>query len=124
MEKNITELANELLLLSDKIADLQIEALGLGKATASMADTISSLELTIKGRIAAETDDTGKKKYSNAESREVAFIELIKHDLEINSLKTKSDLLQNDFSLKKIEIERLRDRQRNIRSVLAIFTHE
>ena len=82
---------------------------------------ISVLESKIKSDIAAEVDENNKKVYPNAESRDAAFVEKSSQDFEITNLQSQHTSLQRLSNIRRFEIERLQNEQRNLRSVLDFF---
>jgi hypothetical protein len=66
-------------------------------------------------------DENNKKVYPNAESRDAAFVEKSSQDSEITNLQSQHTSLQRLSNIRRFEIERLQNEQRNLRSVLDFF---
>jgi hypothetical protein len=87
----------------------------------NISNEITQIESAIKTEINTQVDDNGKKVYTNAESREAAFIDVSRTNNELMDKRNSLSLIQNYLSIEKIKIETLGNEQRNIRSVLSFF---
>jgi prefoldin subunit 5 len=124
MNQKFSEMADRLMELPQTISEIQLEILEITDAAKQVQDKITTIESKIKADINNAVDANGKKVYSNAEAREAAFIEDANDNQELKDLKTHYDYLQREVSEKKIEIEKLSNEQRNIRSILHFFSGE
>ena len=109
--------------LPQAISEIQLEILERTEASKQVQDKITTIESKIKADINNAVDANGKKAYSNAEAREAAFIEDANETQEWMDLKTDYDYMQREISEKRIEIEKLSNDQRNIRSLLNFFAN-
>ena len=87
----------------------------------SISNEITQIESVIKTEINAQVDDNGKKLYTNAESREAAFIEAATSNDDLMSKKNSLSSVQGYLSIERIKIETLSNEQRNIRAILYFF---
>lgn len=87
----------------------------------SISNEITQIESVIKTEINAQVDDNGKKLYSNAESREAAFIEVSRTNTELMDRRNTLSSVQGYMAIEKIKTEALSNEQRNIRSILYFF---
>lgn len=124
MNQKFLEMADRLMELPQAISEIQLDILERTEAAKQVQDKITTIESKIKADINNAVDGNGKKVYSNAEAREAAFIEDAAENQERMDLKTHYDYLQREVSEKKIEIEKLSNDQRNIRSLLNFFAGE
>ena len=88
----------------------------------SISNEIAQIESVIKTEINSQVDDNGKKVYTNAESREAAFIEVSRTNSELMDKKNSLSSVQGYLAIERIKIETLSNEQRNIRSVLSFFS--
>lgn len=116
-------MADRLMELPQAISEIQLEILERTEASKEVQDKITTIESKIKTDINNAVDANGKKVYSNAEAREAAFIEDANENQELIDLKKDYDYSQREISEKRIEIERLSNDQRNIRSLLNFFAN-
>jgi prefoldin subunit 5 len=123
MNLKFTEMADRLMELPQAISEIQLEILERTEASKEVQDKITTIESKIKTDINNAVDANGKKVYSNAEAREAAFIEDANENEELKDLKTDYDYMQREISEKRIEIEKLSNDQRNIRSLLNFFAN-
>jgi Na+-transporting NADH:ubiquinone oxidoreductase subunit NqrC len=123
MNLKFTEMADRLMELPQAISEIQLEILERTEASKEVQDKITTIESKIKTDINNVVDANGKKVYSNAEAREAAFIEDANENEELKDLKTDYDYMQREISEKRIEIEKLSNDQRNIRSLLNFFAN-
>jgi len=118
----LTDLATELLLMPDKIANIQTELLLLNEKQQVLFMKVEIEELKLKMEIAEATDDTGKKLYSNEDSRRAALSTKKVNDPMIQDLNREERHLQTEIQMKKIELEKAANTQRNVRSILSFFS--
>jgi hypothetical protein len=123
MNQKFSEMADRLMELPQAISEIQLEILERTEASKQVQDKITTIESKIKADINNAIDANGKKVYSNAEAREAAFIEDANETQELMDLKTDYDYMQREISEKRIEIEKLSNDQRNIRSLLNFFAN-
>jgi hypothetical protein len=123
MNQKFSEMADRLMELPQAISEIQLEILERTEASKQVQDKITTIESKIKADINNAVDANGKKAYSNAEAREAAFIEDANDNQELTDLKTDYDYMQREISEKRIEIEKLSNDQRNIRSLLNFFAN-
>jgi hypothetical protein len=119
--QQINLLAQNLLTLPQIIQENQISLLDTTEEILKVNKEISVLESKIKSEISAEVDENNKKVYPNAESRDAAFVEKSSQDSEITNLQSQHTSLQRLSNIRRFEIERLQNEQRNLRSVLDFF---
>ena len=119
--QQINLLAENLLTLPQIIQENQIALLDTTEEILKVNKEISVLESKIKSEISAEVDENNKKVYPNAESRDAAFVEKSSQDFEITNLQSQHTSLQRLSNIRRFEIERLQNEQRNLRSVLDFF---
>jgi len=108
------EIPNELAELQNKLLDITTESQEL---TNELQEIETRLRVTINNTL----DETGKKKYSNADSRETAFVELKRGDLELTDLQNKITRTQNEAQARRIDFECIANEQKNIRTLLYFF---
>jgi predicted nucleic acid-binding Zn-ribbon protein len=121
MNQKFSEMADRLMELPQAISEIQLEILEITEASKQVQDKITTIESKIRAGINNAVDANGKKVYSNAEAREAAFIDDANEELK--DLKTGYDYSQREISEKKIEIEKLSNDQRNLRSLLNFFAN-
>ena len=119
--QQLNQFAENLLTLPQIIQENQIALLDTTEEIYRVNKEISVLESKIKSDIAAEVDENNKKVYPNAESRDAAFVEKSSQDFEITNLQSQHTSLQRLSNIRRFEIERLQNEQRNLRSVLDFF---
>lgn len=119
--QRLNQFAENLLTLPQIIQENQIALLDTTEEIYRVNKEISVLESKIKSDIAAEVDENNKKVYPNAESRDAAFVEKSSQDFEITNLQSYHTSLQRLSNIRRFEIERLQNEQRNLRSVLDFF---
>lgn len=120
MEK-FTKLSDELLGLPEDIKVIQLDLLDLTERSLEISDKINQIESSIQAEINSEADSAGKKIYTNDVLRRAEFIERSANDNELSFVKVDFQSIQRDISEKKIELERISNSQRNIRSVLTFI---
>ena len=119
--QQLNQFTENLLELPKIIQENQIALLNTTEEIYRVSKEISVLESKIKSDIAAEVDENNKKVYPNAESRDAAFVEKSSQDSEITNLQSQHTSLQRLSNIRRFEIERLQNEQRNLRSVLDFF---
>lgn len=119
--QQLNQFAENLLTLPQIIQENQIALLDTTEEILKVNKEISVLESKIKSEIAAEVDENNKKVYPNSESRDAAFVEKSSHNSELTNLQSSHASLQRLSNIRRCEIERLQNDQRNIRSVLDFF---
>ena len=119
--QQLNQFAENLLTLPQIIQENQIALLDTTEEIYRVNKEISVLESKIKSDIAAEVDENNKKVYPNAESRDAAFVEKSSQNPEITNLQSQHTSLQRLSNIRRFEIERLQNEQRNLRSVLDFF---
>ena len=119
--QQLNQFAENLLTLPQIIQENQIALLDTTEEIYRVNKEISVLESKIKSDIAAEVDENNKKIYPNAESRDAAFVEKSSQNPEVTNLQSQHTSLQRLSNIRRFEIERLQNEQRNLRSVLDFF---
>ena len=119
--QQLNQFTENLLELPKIIQENQIALLDTTEEIYRVNKEISVLESKIKSDIAAEVDENNKKVYPNAESRDASFVEKSSQDFEITNLQSYHTSLQRLSNIRRFEIERLQNEQRNLRSVLDFF---
>jgi predicted nucleic acid-binding Zn-ribbon protein len=120
-KERLSKLAEDLLDIPSRISEIQGRILDHNEEIQTTNNVISQIEATIKSEIAAQLDDNGKKLYTNAESREAAFVEISNSNQELVSKRNRLSSLQGYVSIERIKMESLSNEQRNIRAVLYFF---
>jgi hypothetical protein len=113
------QLAERLMALPEKISIIELEILTKSQSVQELSNRILDLEAELKSSINGETDDSGKKVYSNDQARQLAFISACKESVELNNQYLHRTLLQNEISTSRIEVEKLSNTQRNLRIVIS-----
>ena len=103
------------------ISQHQESVLNLNEKSQTISNEVNQIESAIKAEISAQTDENGKKVYSNEVAREAAFIEVSAQNSELNSKREELATIQRNSNTEKIRIEALGNEQRNIRSILYFF---
>ena len=117
----LTELAERLLSIPEEISEKQVMVLDYNEQIQSISNEISQIESVIKTEINSQVDDNGKKLYTNAESREAAFIEVSRTNAQLMDKRNTLSSVQGYMAIEKIKTEALSNEQRNIRSILYFF---
>lgn len=120
-KERLPQLAERLLEIPREISEKQGIVLDYNDQVQSISNEIAQIESVIKTEINSQVDDNGKKVYTNAESREAAFVEVARTNEELMEKRNSLSSVQNYLSIEKIKIESLNSEQRNIRSVLYFF---
>ena len=120
-KEKLTQLAERLLEIPNMISEKQGMVLDYNEQIQSISNEISQIESVIKTEINSQVDDNGKKVYTNAESREAAFIEVSRTNTELMNKRNTLSSIQGYLSIERVKIEALSNEQRNIRSILYFF---
>jgi hypothetical protein len=120
-KERLTQLAERLLTIPELMSEKQGMVLDYNEQIQNISNEIAQIESVIKTEINSQVDDNGKKVYTNAESREAAFIDVSRTNNELMDKRNSVSSIQNYLSIEKIKIETLGNEQRNIRSVLSFF---
>jgi hypothetical protein len=120
-KERLTQLAETLLEIPERIAENQGRILDYNDQVQSISNEIAQIESVIKTEINAQVDDNGKKLYTNAESREAAFIEAATSNDDLMNKKNSLSSVQGYMAIERIENETLNSEQRNIRAILYFF---
>jgi chromosome segregation ATPase len=120
-KERLSKLAEDLLDIPSRISEIQGRILDHNEDIQTTNNEISQIEATIKSEIGAQLDDNGKKLYTNAESREAAFVEISNSNQELVSKRNRLSSLQGYVSIERIKIETLNSEQRNARAILYFF---
>jgi hypothetical protein len=120
-KERLTQLAERLLTIPELMSEKQGMVLDYNEQIQNISNEIAQIESVIKTEINSQVDDNGKKVYTNAESREAAFIDVSRTNNELMDKRNSLSSIQNYLSIEKIKIETLGNEQRNIRSVLSFF---
>ena len=120
-KERLTQLAETLLEIPERIAENQGRILDYNDQVQSISNEIAQIESVIKTEINAQVDDNGKKLYTNAESREAAFIEAATSNDDLMDKKNSLSSVQGYMAIERIKNETLNSEQRNIRAILYFF---
>jgi len=120
-KERLTALAERLLEIPNAISEKQGMVLDYNEQIQEISNEIAQIESVIKTEINSQVDDNGKKVYTNAESREAAFIEVSRTNNELMDKRNTLSSVQGYLSIERIKIEALSNEQRNIRSILYFF---
>ena len=120
-KERLAQLAETLLEIPERIAEKQGMVLDYNEQIQSISKEIAQIESIIKTEINAQVDDNGKKLYTNAESREAAFIETATSNTDLMNKKNSLSSVQGYMAIERIKIETLSNEQRNIRAILYYF---
>jgi chromosome segregation ATPase len=120
-KERLTSLAERLLEIPNAISEKQGMVLDYNEQIQNISNEIAQIESVIKTEINSQVDDNGKKVYTNAESREAAFIEVSRTNNELMDKRNTLSSVQGYLSIERIKIEALSNEQRNIRSILYFF---
>ncbi|CAB4159507.1 hypothetical protein UFOVP699_243 [uncultured Caudovirales phage] len=122
MKEKVEVLVNSLLDLPKEIMDLQTSALSVNEEIQKITDDIVLRENEIKTEINSATDESGKKLYSNEESRKIAFLNDSKTDATLTKLYSSKKGADSQLQSIRIEIEMKSNVQRNLRSILGVLS--
>lgn len=120
-KERLASLAESLLSIPEAISEKQGMVLDYSEQIQSISNEISQIESVIKTEINSQVDDNGKKLYTNAESREAAFIEVSRTNNELMDKRNTLSSVQGYLAIERIKIEAFSNEQRNIRSILYFF---
>ena len=120
-KERLTQLGETLLEIPERIAEKQGMVLDYNEQIQSISKEIAQIESIIKTEINTQVDDNGKKLYTNAESREAAFIETATSNTDLMNKKNSLSSVQGYMAIERIKIETLSNEQRNIRAILYYF---
>ena len=120
-KERLVNLSERLLEIPSSISEKQGMVLDYNEQIQEISNEISQIESVIKTEINSQVDDNGKKVYTNAESREAAFIEVSRTNTELTDKRKSLSSVQSYLSIERIKIEALGSEQRNIRSILYFF---
>jgi hypothetical protein len=120
-KERLTALAERLLEIPNAISEKQGMVLDYNEQIQNISNEVVQIESVIKTEINSQVDDSGKKVYTNAESRESAFIEVSRTNYELMDKRNSLSSVQGYLSIERIKIEALSNEQRNIRSILYFF---
>jgi hypothetical protein len=120
-KERLTALAERLLEIPNAISEKQGMVLDYNEQIQNISNEISQIESVIKTEINSQVDDNGKKIYTNAESREAAFIEVSRTNNELMNKRNTLSSVQGYLAIERIKIEAFSNEQRNIRSILYFF---
>jgi hypothetical protein len=124
MIEKIKEFTETLIGLADQIRDAQINELSINERISEIDQKILRKEADVKSEIASAVDESGKKLYSNDDSRKTAFVLAMEENVELVDLhKSKSDLTHS-LHESRIDIEYLHNTQRNLRCILQTYIPE
>jgi predicted butyrate kinase (DUF1464 family) len=118
---NLEELAKRLITLPDEINKSQNLIVSLIEDVKAKQGELDKVEAGIRTEISEETDGNGKKLYTNAESREAAFIQVSSDNSEYLELKNDIILINKVVNTEKNKVEMLSNEQRNTRALLYFF---
>lgn len=121
-KERLTGLAEKLLEIPNEISEKQGIVLDYNDQVQTISNEITQIESAIKTEINSQVDDSGKKVYTNAESREAAFIDVSRANAELMDKRNSLSSVQGYLAIEKIKIETLNNEQRNIRSILSFFS--
>jgi hypothetical protein len=119
--ERLTSLAERLLEIPNEISEKQGMVLDYNEQIQNISNEIAQIESVIKTEINSQVDDSGKKVYTNAESREAAFIEVSRANSELMDKRNSLSSVQGYLSIERIKIETMSNEQRNIRAILYFF---
>jgi hypothetical protein len=120
-KERLASLAETLLEIPNAISEKQGMVLDYNEQIQTISNEIAQIESVIKTEINSQVDDNGKKLYTNAESRESAFIEVSRTNTELMDKRNLLSSVQCYMAIEKIKTEALSNEQRNIRSILYFF---
>jgi predicted nucleic acid-binding Zn-ribbon protein len=122
MLEKLNELTGMLLRFPDAIAESQKEILLRQQSMTETKNKVDELETELRVSIANQTDENGKKVYTNADSRDAEFSKRRKTVGEFADLDNELSYLDSELQSYKIEYEKLSNEQRNIRTILNFFS--
>ena len=119
--ESLKEMVKKLMSRPTEITRIQEEILSIAESQMSIEKEIIEISASIKSDINSTIDANGKKIYTNAESRDSAFIEISNSNTDYLSIKAKSTGIDSKIKSLRIQLDEENNIQRNIRSVLPIF---
>jgi hypothetical protein len=119
--ESLKEMVKKLMSRPTEITRIQEEILSIAESQMSIEKEIIEISASIKSDINSTIDANGKKIYTNAESRDSAFIEISNGNTDYLSMKAKSTEIDSKIKSLRIQLDEENNIQRNIRSVLPIF---
>lgn len=119
--ESLKEMVKKLMSRPTEITRIQEEILSIAESQMSIEKEIIEISASIKSDINSTIDANGKKIYTNAESRDSAFIEISNGNTDYLSMKAKSTGIDSKIKSLRIQLDEENNIQRNIRSVLPIF---
>ena len=114
-------MAERLMEIPELIFQYQGRVLNFQEEHQNLSDEILQIETSIKTGINNQVDENNKKVYSNAESRESAFLESARTHDDLIEKRSRLSSIQNYISVEKFKLEKLGNEQRNIRALLYFF---
>lgn len=119
--KTPKDMAEELAAIPERVYELQIELISDNQLVEENEKEISNLEIDIKTQVLNAIDGSGKKIHSNDEARKMAFTVDCNESIEHQALVAKRSELSKSMQIKRIEIEMLSNKQRNLRVLIQSF---
>jgi cob(I)alamin adenosyltransferase len=120
-KEKLDQMAERLMEIPELIFQYQGRVLNFQEEHQNLSDEILQIEMSIKTGINNQVDENNKKVYSNAESREAAFLESARTHDDLIEKRSRLSSIQNYISIEKFKLEKLGNEQRNIRSLLYFF---
>lgn len=115
------ELAEKLMEIPEKITGIQESILNLSEVQLSLQRDLNEITASIKSEINSTIDTNGKKIYTNAESRDSAFIEISSSNPDYLSKEEELNKIETRIKSLRIQLEEENNIQRNLRTVLPLF---
>jgi hypothetical protein len=119
--KTPQEMAQELILIPQAVYDIHLELIEVNDLVEANEKAIVELEIEIKSQVLNAIDDSGKKMYTNDEARKMAFVSDCNESSEHRELIAKRSEFSKQMQLKRIEVEMLSNKQRNLRVLIESF---
>ena len=119
--EKLDQMAERLMEIPELIFQYQGRVLSFQEEHQNLSDEILQIETSIKTGINNQVDENNKKVYSNAESRESAFLESARTHDDLIEKRSRLSSIQNYMSVEKFKLEKLGNEQRNIRALLYFF---
>lgn len=120
-KEKLDQMAERLMEIPELIFQYQGRVLNFQEEHQNLSDEILQIETSIKTGINNQVDENNKKVYSNAESRESAFLESARTHDDLIEKRSRLSSIQNYISVEKFKLEKLGNEQRNIRALLYFF---
>jgi hypothetical protein len=115
------KLIDELMDLPNQIAAYQVRLMEDSQDLSKAEKSYAVVENEIRKEINDATDANGKKLYSNADARDAAFLSISINHVDLLQNKTELEDIKQKMQRSRIEVERLSNRQRNLRSIAYLF---